>query len=499
MRRTLARLALLGSLLLAALLPPAAAAQWSGKFGLADASYTSPAFGFGVRWHTEEWSADQPTSDANGDLLLLRGPDGNIVRYLGTTALGDDPGACLDAQLASLKATGGVSEVTIAPAYPIGSPRLWFRGDADAYGLFAFRRDGRDWLAWFDCQTLVPGTATLAVSQVGPVDSFDNWLRQANRIVPDRRAVAPYSVAGNPGGWLPIAFCWASDTLIDSGKGSPFADAPAPAPGSEQQWFRLRWYQPEDRTDSSLQVDASAIFLLDTNDVVHWPTGYSWSGDATGTSGTAATVASGTGADLTLLFEVPTGTTAAQLFDANTTHGAPTLAFPIGCVANRNGDADGPHWPQPDSWYGTSHVSFVLSPDGDEQGMVLWLDSASDHDRGSVVLLRFVNTGAGTWQVDPAAVSFGNNTMQGSSLSSPDAILLGGDPADPGRDTVISGPVSLAPGEAQTLAFTFPDVDNPACGQLQMARDDQIIPLGNAAGLCGMGGGGTAAIIRTGE
>ena len=489
-------LALLGLALLAALLPPAAAAQWSpDATGLTDASYTSPTFYYGVRWHTAEWKLDQQSAGAAGDLLQLRGSDGGAVRYIGTTQFGDDPGACRDASRQALDKTPGVSDVELL--HDSDGRMIWFQNAAEAWGFYVFRlaSGGRsaDWLAWFDCQTIVPGSAVLSVSQVGPAATFDTSHQQATRVVPSFQSVLPHATADAPFGWIWETDCWSdSQNLVDSGDGSPFTDAPPPAAGTTQAWYRLRWYQLAD-AGTAATVDADQIFLLDENDVVHWASRFNWSGDVTDPVSVSQTVAPGTGADLTLLFDLPEGTVPAQLFDATATQGAPTLATPIGCLGLRNGLAVRPQQSLFETE--TPQVSFVFGPAGTEQARVVWLDGATDPDRGDVVLLNVENTGQSAWTFDPAAIVAENRFNQPELVQNRPVAVQAGDPALPDAPVAVTAPVTLGPGDWVTLEVTYP-AGAVGCSSLILLTDQQIVALGR--GPCSAGGG-AVPVIRTGE
>jgi hypothetical protein len=488
------RWALLGVLLaLIGCLP--AAAQWSDpNVGLTDASYVSPTWGYTVRWHSGEWTADRQESANGDDFLQLKNANGDLVRYEGTAQFGDDPAACRKQLLDDLTNVKGVGDLEIVPNSD--GDLIWFERGGRAYGLYVFRftQNGADadWVAWLDCQSLVPDKSVLAISQIGPVDSFDLSHAQAQRVIRSRQSIFPF--AGNDQVSL---WNWPIDCDAGPIEGqmdeATFDNAASPTPGMKYFWVQTRFYNPVGSSDP-LTADASTIFLVDANDVVYWPVGFDWSGAAGDPHAAQQEIAPATGADLALIFELPAAADPARLQNAALGQNVPTLADVVGCMRPRNGLEVRPQEGFPDTE--EPQVSFVFAPDGTEQGMVAWLDGTTDPSLGDVVLLDFTNTGQSTWTIDPTRVIAENRFNQPQILQwRPQSIDLDADPASPGTPTAATGPIDLAPGQHVAIRFAFP-ANTIGCSKLIYVASRQIVPLGG--GPCSAGGG-AAPIVRTGE
>ena len=481
--------ALVALLLAAGALPAAGSAQWSPG-GLADAGYASPAYGFGVRWRSAEWQVDQQRSDAAGDLLQLADDAGNAVRYIGTDRYGDDPAACRADLLDTLGKVPNVSGVE--PVRDSAGHLIWLENAAEAFGLYQFRLEDRFWVAWLDCQTLVPGRAVLAVAQFGPADgglAADH--AQANRVVPTRQSALPYGDKDRPPDWTWFRSCWSPPgALLDFGSGSPFPDAPATGPNPK--WFRFHLYQ-RSGMDGPAAYDAGAVVLIDTNDVVHHPVRFAWSGALADPDNPVQSFAPGEGADLTLLFDLPDGVLTSRVLTARSDASQKSRFENLECGDDRRGHPVRPL--QVEHLAGTSQVSFVVGPAGDELGMVTWLDATGD-ETGDVALLRFANTGQSAWTFDPTAIVAEGGLGPGDGLLPPNSVRGDADPVAPAAPSPVTGPITLDPGEETTLALAFPP-QALACAHLWLIADPQIIPLGDGPA-CG-GAGGAAPVIRTGE
>jgi hypothetical protein len=485
-------------LLLAAAWPTTTVAQWSGEdVGMTDASYTSPTWGYTVRWRSAEWTPNRQESSGGDDLLQLQNGNDGVIRYEGTATFGDDPAACRKQLLANLTGIDGVSDLEIVPNSD--GDLIWFQDGARADGLYIFRftqnGSGGDWLAWLDCQSLVPGKSVLAISQIGPVDSFDLEHAQAQRVVRPRQSVFPYADNDQVPSWTWPVDCNA-DQIEDQMDNAAFNDA-TPTPGMKYFLLQARYYNPLEGPNDPLAVDASTVFLLDMNDVVSWPIAFRWSGGPADPMTAQQTIPQGAGADLALVFEIPASATPSRLQNAVLGQSTPTLADPLGCLRLRNGLAVQPHleeWEQPNAR--EPQVSFVFTPDGTEQGMVTWLDGATDPSQGDVALLEFTNTGQSTWTIDPTAVIAENRFNQPQVLQwRPQTIELDADPAAPGTPTPATGSIDLDPGQHVVIRFSFP-ANALGCSHLIYSSEDQIVPLGD--GPCSAGGG-AQPILRTGR
>ncbi|HEU5433431.1 MAG TPA: hypothetical protein VFU81_17330 [Thermomicrobiales bacterium] len=487
-------------LLLAASCPTSAAMQWSGEdVGMTDASYTSPTWGYTVRWRNAEWTLDRQDS-ASGDDVLQLANDKAFVRYEGTAQFGDDPAACRKQLLATLTGIDGVSDLEIVPSSD--GNLIWFQDDARADGLYIFRFDqngsGGDWLAWLDCQSLVPGKSVLAISQIGPVDSFDLEHAQAQRVVRPRQSVFPYAEIGQAdlGSWSWPVDCDAGQ-IEDQMDDAVFNDA-TPTPGMKYVLLQARYYNPMAGASASLAADASTLFLLDMNDVVYWPIAFRWSGDPADPTAAQQEIPQGAGADLVLVFEIPASATPSRLQNAILGQSTPTLADPLGCLRLRNGLAVQPHleqWEQPNAR--EPQVSFVFAPDGTERGMVTWLDGTTDPSLGDVVLLDFTNTGQATWTIDPTNIIAENRFNQPQVLQwRPQTIELDADPAAPETPTLATGAIDLDPGQRVAIRFSFPANALGCSKVIYVAASNQYVPIGD--GPCSAGGG-AAPVLRTGR
>ena len=59
---------------------------------LRDSAYTSPTWGFSVRWYDDEWTVDQETTTDGVDTLWLTNTMGNAVGFEGRAATAETPG-----------------------------------------------------------------------------------------------------------------------------------------------------------------------------------------------------------------------------------------------------------------------------------------------------------------------------------------------------------------------------------------------------------------------
>jgi hypothetical protein len=275
-----------------------------------------------------------------------------------------------------------------------------------------------------------------------------------------------------------------------------FGDA-SPTPGMKYVWLQARYYNPLEGSSGALAVDASTVFLLDTNDVVYWPIAFLWSGGPGDPKAEQQEIPPGNGADLALVFELPASATPSRLQNASLGKSTPTLADPLGCLRLRNGLSVLPHleaWEPPNAT--EPQMSFVFTADGTEQGMATWLDGTTEPSLGDVVLLDFTNTGQAPWTIDPTAILAENRFNQPQVLQwRPQTIDLDADPAASGTPTAAAGPLVLDPGQHVVVRLTFP-ANALGCSKLIYAAANQIVPLGD--GPCSAGGG-AAPIIRTGE
>src|SRR4051812_41538658 len=80
--------------LILAMLPFSALAQEDR--GVHDMSYTSPNWGYHVRWYSDEWSIEQESSDGAIDSLWLTDAVGNVIGFDGGPGYDGDAVSCLD-------------------------------------------------------------------------------------------------------------------------------------------------------------------------------------------------------------------------------------------------------------------------------------------------------------------------------------------------------------------------------------------------------------------
>ena len=137
---------------------------------LRDQSYTSPNWGFGVRWHGDEWTIDAETSRDGVDSLALRSDAGDVARFVAGAFYDGDATACLDDQMAKVAQTPGAQNVAVVQD-ELGADQE-YRRPMRAWALTLISRDEGDLFVYLDCRTLAPNRAVLIRALYGPAATF---------------------------------------------------------------------------------------------------------------------------------------------------------------------------------------------------------------------------------------------------------------------------------------------------------------------------------------
>jgi hypothetical protein len=145
--------------------------------GLHDQAYTSPTWGYHVRWYGDEWAVGEESSEAGTDALWLSDRAGNVVGFSGVTAYGGDAATCLEQRIAELEALPGAADVEIV-SDEAGTLQLqqnsWWSWAIMLVRLpTADQEQLVDHVVYLDCRTLVPGSAVLMRTLAGPVATFE--------------------------------------------------------------------------------------------------------------------------------------------------------------------------------------------------------------------------------------------------------------------------------------------------------------------------------------
>jgi hypothetical protein len=153
----------------ASLLPVMGLAQQGSR--LRDQHYTSPNWGFSVRWHGDEWRIDDQASADGTDSLWLRNDDGVIAGFVAGALYGGDAPACLDDQIAMIEAMAGVDDLPLIQD-ELGAEQT-YRRPARAWSLMVLPQDDGDLVIYLDCRTLIPSQASFIRTLVSPAATFE--------------------------------------------------------------------------------------------------------------------------------------------------------------------------------------------------------------------------------------------------------------------------------------------------------------------------------------
>jgi hypothetical protein len=148
--------------------------------GLRDMTYTSPTWGYSVRWFADEWTIDQETSADRADSLWLSDSTGNMVGFEGRASYGGDARTCLDDQLAIVEQAAGISDMTVVRD-EFDHPQKIFHPWRSWILLLAPSADAGepgDQILYLDCRTLRPDEAVLIRYLIAPVATFASDLPQ---------------------------------------------------------------------------------------------------------------------------------------------------------------------------------------------------------------------------------------------------------------------------------------------------------------------------------
>jgi hypothetical protein len=164
------------SLVLVGLLPTAGRSV-AQQPTLKDQIYASPNWGYSIRWHADEWTVSQETSEGRADLLELTDSLGNVIVFTGREEFNGDAAACLDDMISELLAIPGATD-PITVSYDGGDP-VERRHSQQSYTLMQVRLPAAgvptDFAVYAECQMLEPGVAIFARFYIGPVAVFDQW------------------------------------------------------------------------------------------------------------------------------------------------------------------------------------------------------------------------------------------------------------------------------------------------------------------------------------
>ena len=138
---------------------------------LRDQSYTSPHWGFGVRWYGDEWTIDAATSTDGVDSLALRSNAGDVARFAAGALYDGDATACLDDQIAKVEQTPGAKNVAVVQD-ELGADQE-YRRPLRAWTLLLVTRDEGDLFVYLDCRTLAPNQAMVLRALYGPAATFE--------------------------------------------------------------------------------------------------------------------------------------------------------------------------------------------------------------------------------------------------------------------------------------------------------------------------------------
>lgn len=481
-RLTSRAVALMTLVFLAGVIPArGAATQWSIE-GLTDSVYTSPTWGYSVRWHAAEWATSDQQSSAGTDRFWLAKPSGESVSYEGTDRFGEDTAACRRQALEDLGLTPGVSDVEVVPND--SGTLIWYEDPTRAYGLYVYRlqqgaSDG-DWLRFIDCQSLVPGEALLLLVHDGPADAYDVDHLQLGRVIPSRRSVYPaveMTSQQGSGAWWRLSgpscsFAGVADSILDA----QFANA-QPAPDHKFVWVRLHFYNTA-LAQTPLTVDASHYVLVDRNDFRYPLRWFLWFGAPGPSDAAVQEIPPHTAVDLDIVFEIPASVEPGMLQKTSQDANQPAQGSFIHCWLFQNGEPVRPFEVR------EPQITFVFDRTTTELGMIAWIDAADDANGDALLLLRFTNTGSDDWEIRPYEVLF-ENTFDG-----PDGILEYPWSAtfEEFPDRAVNDVIDLAPGEETTIRYAFPTGWGNCTRIGYVAAPDQLVRIGH--GPCSGSAGG---------
>ncbi len=141
--------------------------------GVSGATYTSPTYGFSLKWD-ETWNVVEASSVGGEDRLQLSNGVSELT-FHAHPGFGGDPATCLAGMVSALQSEPSVSEV--GPAYgPDGQPLQG--GDAtQRFAVYTYQTESGGLptasAAYLACRTLVPGNTVLEISHRTRLDAFN--------------------------------------------------------------------------------------------------------------------------------------------------------------------------------------------------------------------------------------------------------------------------------------------------------------------------------------
>jgi hypothetical protein len=142
--------------------------------GLHDMAYTSPNWGYHVRWHSDEWTIDEETSEGGADSLWLSDTSGNVAGFDGAAAYNGDATLCLDDLIATVESIPDATNIEVVYD-EAGTEQSTYDPRRSWIMLLVGIPAGDqviDHVVYLDCRTLAPGQAVLARTLAGPAATF---------------------------------------------------------------------------------------------------------------------------------------------------------------------------------------------------------------------------------------------------------------------------------------------------------------------------------------
>ena len=162
------------ALLVLAVLPFVVLAQ--GDRGVHDRGYTSPTWGYHIRWYSDEWSVEQESSEGGVDTLWLTDANGQVIGFDGGPGFGGDSISCLDDMYAQVQAIPGADDIEVVSDEE-GSGQVsqdpWWSWAILLVSL-PVGDEQIDHVVYLDCRTLVPGEAVLKRTLATPAATFED-------------------------------------------------------------------------------------------------------------------------------------------------------------------------------------------------------------------------------------------------------------------------------------------------------------------------------------
>jgi hypothetical protein len=187
--------------------PPAFQPPDLRGMGVRDRAYTSPHYGYTLRWdatwtvHSASISMPRPGALGRDQLVLGNGP--SLVTITGTEEFGDHAMRCVAGVADQLKRHGGIAN--FRPATTDGRRPLAGGTARDAFAVYTYDRPGPDGRTeaianYVQCRSLVPGKAALVIVQDVRAADFNAQLPARGKLLasltlPPTGAAAP----GTPG------------------------------------------------------------------------------------------------------------------------------------------------------------------------------------------------------------------------------------------------------------------------------------------------------------